>query len=406
MMLAEAERQGRRAGAGRVGRLYPVVEGAAGRGGLKRRRRRGRRPRARSATRRKKRRRANKSGRRSSRTSPGSGRTARPWTPRTPRRSPRGRPRRLSCGKSRGSRASTARQLFRLDSFINRTTDSFRRAGRGSPERGARDRRAAGGPARERDGRLGPARGRVAPGHGGKDGDQGVTIAGRSLQQITGRLGPALVGVGFGLESLARGGDSASSGLRTALRSVATFATFFGPEGFIVAGVAAVTAGILDLFSKARDEVEATRKKFVRSTGHGRGRRLRGPAGPAQEDQHRHNHRRRQPAGQGGQGPRRVAAGGHSRSTRRWTRSGAGRISPPSRSSGASRRRWTSCAPTITQRSRTSTPSAPRSTRSRPRTPSSSPPSRSRRATRPRTRKRRSRSSPHRSASWTRRSSA
>ena len=90
----------------------------------------------------------------------------------------------------------------------------------------------------------------------------GVTIAGKDMQQITTRLGPALIGVGFGLEALARGGDAADAGLRTALRAIASFAAFFGPTGFIVAGVAAATAAIIDMFKTASDESKKATKKM------------------------------------------------------------------------------------------------------------------------------------------------
>jgi hypothetical protein len=92
-----------------------------------------------------------------------------------------------------------------------------------------------------------------------------VTIGGRTMDQTMNRLGPALIGVGFGLEALARGGTAADAGLRTALRSVASFAAFFGPKGLVVAGAAAGTAAILDLFSSTRDEIQKTRDEFISS---------------------------------------------------------------------------------------------------------------------------------------------
>ena len=82
------------------------------------------------------------------------------------------------------------------------------------------------------------------------------------MQQITTRLGPALIGVGFGLETLARGGDAAEAGLRTALRAIASFAAFFGPTGFIVAGIAAATAAVIDIFQTAADESKKATKKM------------------------------------------------------------------------------------------------------------------------------------------------
>jgi hypothetical protein len=89
-----------------------------------------------------------------------------------------------------------------------------------------------------------------------------VTVAGRSMSQIMTRAAPALVGVGFGLEGIALGGDRAESGIRQVLRQVATFGTFFGPKGFIVAGIAATVNGVIALFEQSRDEMVATEKKF------------------------------------------------------------------------------------------------------------------------------------------------
>ncbi len=76
------------------------------------------------------------------------------------------------------------------------------------------------------------------------------------------RASGAAVGFGFGLEALARGGTAADGGLRTALRSVASFAAFFGPKGLVVAGASAATAAIIDLFKKSREEIEKTTQTF------------------------------------------------------------------------------------------------------------------------------------------------
>ena len=81
---------------------------------------------------------------------------------------------------------------------------------------------------------------------------------------IAQRAANTAVAVGFGLEGIARGGDAADAGLRTALRSVASFSALFGTSGLIVAGVAASTAAIIDLFSRARDEIRKTRETFDR----------------------------------------------------------------------------------------------------------------------------------------------
>lgn len=76
------------------------------------------------------------------------------------------------------------------------------------------------------------------------------------------RASGAAIGFAFGLEALARGGTAADGGLRTALRTTASFAAFFGPKGLIVSGAAAATAAILDLFNKSRDEMAKTVQAF------------------------------------------------------------------------------------------------------------------------------------------------
>jgi hypothetical protein len=60
------------------------------------------------------------------------------------------------------------------------------------------------------------------------------------------RAANAAVAVAFGIEALARSGDSADQGLRTAIRAVAAFAAPFGSEGLLVSGIAAATAAVLD----------------------------------------------------------------------------------------------------------------------------------------------------------------
>lgn len=81
---------------------------------------------------------------------------------------------------------------------------------------------------------------------------------------IANRAGPAAVAFGFGLEALSRGGNAAEGGLRTALRSVASFAAFLGPEGLLVSGLAAGTAAILDFTSQAQTEADKAREKLER----------------------------------------------------------------------------------------------------------------------------------------------
>lgn len=149
-------------------------------------------------------------------------------------------------------------QMLRLDAVIQRTEASFARQAAAA----ARAAGAATGP-------LGPQLGPVLPPHFTQDVNEAkrnitqLTIGGKTLDQTLTRLGPAMIGVGFGLEALARGGTAADAGLRTALRSVASFAAFFGPKGLIVAGAAAGTAAILDLFSKTREEIKKTRDDFI-----------------------------------------------------------------------------------------------------------------------------------------------
>jgi hypothetical protein len=151
-------------------------------------------------------------------------------------------------------------QMLRLDAVILRTERSFAR------QQAAAARASAAVSAGAGTGASAAAlAGITRQANEAKTAVAGVTVAGKSLQQISTRLGPALVGVSFGLEALARGGDAAESGVRTALRAVASFATFFGTPGFIVAGVAASTAAILDLFGTARKQMEETRKVFTQS---------------------------------------------------------------------------------------------------------------------------------------------
>jgi hypothetical protein len=155
----------------------------------------------------------------------------------------------------------SAAEMKRLDGIIDQVTQSFREQERAAQAAAAQIRNAGQSGARF-GGNVVDLRGFQRQADVAKNAIGGITVAGRSLQQITGRLGPALVGVGFGLESLARGGTSADAGLRTALRAVASFAVFFGPEGFLVAGAAAATAAIIDLFATSRDEIKKTEKAF------------------------------------------------------------------------------------------------------------------------------------------------
>ena len=158
--------------------------------------------------------------------------------------------------------------IFKLDGFIRRTADAFRlqAAEARNAARAIAEQQVA--PRTNVTGIAGDLAGISRQATAARTALSGVTIAGRSMQQITTRLGPALVGVGFGLEALARGGSAAEGGVRTALRAVASFAAFFGPEGFVVSGVAAALSGIIDLFTESRKQIEETRKKFDDEIAH------------------------------------------------------------------------------------------------------------------------------------------
>lgn len=155
-------------------------------------------------------------------------------------------------------------EMKRLDAIIDQTTASFREQARAAQGAAAQIRNAGQSGARF-GGNVVDLRGFQRQADVAKSAIGQISVAGRSLSQITGRLGPALIGVGFGLEALARGGASADAGLRTALRAVASFATFFGPTGFIVAGAAAATAAIIDLFASSRDEMQKTAEDFQKN---------------------------------------------------------------------------------------------------------------------------------------------
>ena len=159
---------------------------------------------------------------------------------------------------------ASAQTLQRLDTIIDQTTQSFQQQARAAQQAAAAIRTAG-----STSPRFGPGvvdlSGFVRQTENAKKAITATTIAGKSFQQVMGRMGPAAVAVGFGLESLARGGAAADAGIRTALRSVASFAAFFGPKGLIVAGVAAATAAIIDLFSKSRDAIKQTAEQFQKS---------------------------------------------------------------------------------------------------------------------------------------------
>jgi len=96
---------------------------------------------------------------------------------------------------------------------------------------------------------------------------QAFSLLSLSTQQFTGRgqrAASAAVAIGFGLEGLARGGAAADTGIRQALRAVASLAAAFGTQGLIVSGVAAATAAVIDLFDRSRREMEETTRTFER----------------------------------------------------------------------------------------------------------------------------------------------
>lgn len=69
--------------------------------------------------------------------------------------------------------------------------------------------------------------------------------------------------VAFGLQAVATGGAGAEAGLKGVLGAASNFAGMFGNGGLIVAAVAAGSLAIVNYFSKARDEMAKTRKKFI-----------------------------------------------------------------------------------------------------------------------------------------------
>lgn len=70
----------------------------------------------------------------------------------------------------------------------------------------------------------------------------------------------ALMGLGFGIESFVSGTEN---GMRRALRSVESFAIFFGPEGLLVAGLITAGLAIYDHFHKIEKQIDDTLKRAV-----------------------------------------------------------------------------------------------------------------------------------------------
>lgn len=136
------------------------------------------------------------------------------------------------------------REMLRLDATIRQTEQSFARQATAA-QRSAVSVRAVGGAAATAGAGIG-----------------GLTKASGEWSSRGQRAASTAVAFGFGLEAIAREGSAADAGVRTALRSVASFAAFLGPKGLVVAGAAAGLAAILDLFSQARDEARDTAQTF------------------------------------------------------------------------------------------------------------------------------------------------
>lgn len=71
----------------------------------------------------------------------------------------------------------------------------------------------------------------------------------------------AAIGIAFGLAELTRGGSEAESAGVRILHTVSALALAFGPEGLLVSAVASTGLAIYTVFTKTREEIEATRKK-------------------------------------------------------------------------------------------------------------------------------------------------
>lgn len=91
----------------------------------------------------------------------------------------------------------------------------------------------------------------------------------RLLNDATGTFSPlgrkfsgAAIGIAFALEGLAREGATADDVVRKLLRTVASVSAFFGVKGLLVAGVAAATAAMIDLFTQTREEMQKTQEAF------------------------------------------------------------------------------------------------------------------------------------------------
>ena len=78
------------------------------------------------------------------------------------------------------------------------------------------------------------------------------------------RASGALVGISFALDGIVQGGGKAIDSVHGVLRTVASVAPAFGPEGLIVSAVAAGTDAIIGMFTETRTQMEKTQDDFER----------------------------------------------------------------------------------------------------------------------------------------------
>jgi hypothetical protein len=97
-------------------------------------------------------------------------------------------------------------------------------------------------------------------------------LLGRFVNSTTGeftalgkRGAGALVGIAFALDGIVQSGGKAGDTIHSILRSVATLAPAFGPEGLIVSAVAAGTDAIVSIFTETRRQMDDTVRQFEQS---------------------------------------------------------------------------------------------------------------------------------------------
>jgi hypothetical protein len=86
--------------------------------------------------------------------------------------------------------------------------------------------------------------------------------AARTANTMTQKYGNAALGIAAALQSIAVSGDLSAGALKNLLTQLSLLAVGFGPQGKLVAAAAVGASAIVDLFTRARTEMEATRKKF------------------------------------------------------------------------------------------------------------------------------------------------